>query len=396
MDVSALCSALVRIHSENPPGDTRTVIDYIQGYLDGVGVRSEIIKGEKGRWNLVSLPSPGGFLLCGHVDVVPAREQGWSRDPFSGDVKDGYVWGRGSSDMKGGCAAILTAVHSLIEKGHHPPVNLAFVCDEETGGKNGIRAILAQDLVRPCDCVVAEPTPQLSPSVGQKGLCRIDLAFEGVPAHASLHPRVGRSAVMDAIRFIDYLQIMHEREYPVPGELGPIIDQSAEVLERVFGIPGIKQVLTHITFNPGVIRGGEKVNIVAQHCDLELDFRIPWGYTARALAEEIRTHAPHSTMKVVDCSDPNMTPVNAEVVKTTCTEIERVHGTPARPIVQWAASDAKFLRMGGCRVVEYGPGDLTTLHGVDERTPTRSLENAVQVYTGLIRHYTEKDVISTG
>jgi succinyl-diaminopimelate desuccinylase len=390
MEVSHLCSALVRIRSENPPGDTRTIIEYISSYLDGLGVRHDVLEGEKGRCNLISFPSPGGLLCCGHVDVVPAREEGWSRDPFSGDIKDGYVWGRGSSDMKGGCAVILAALETLINEGINPAVNLAFVCDEETGGRSGIRYLLAHRRIPPCDCLIAEPTPPLSPTVGQKGLCRMEIIFDGVPGHASLHPLAGRSAIMDAVHFIGHLQELHQREYQVKGELGALIERSGEVLGTVFDNIGISKVLTRITFNPGVIRGGEKINIVAQHCRLELDLRIPWGCTGKALVEEIRNSIPHGHLRIVDCSDPNITSLQEKVVQDLCAEIGKVYRQTPQPIVQWAASDAKFLRKAGCRVAEYGPGDLTTLHGVDERVPIHSLEKAVEVYTGVMRKYTPK------
>jgi succinyl-diaminopimelate desuccinylase len=390
MDVSRLCSELVRIRSENPPGDTRTVIEYIHSFLDGLGVKSERVEGEKGHYNLISFPSTQGLLCCGHVDVVPAREEGWSRDPFSGDIEEGVVWGRGSSDMKGGCAAILSALESLLDEGVDPAINLAFVCDEETGGRSGIRHLLALHRIPPCDCLIAEPTPALSPTVGQKGLCRIDITFDGVPGHASLHPVAGRSAIMDAVHFIERLEDLHQREYRVDGELGTLIERSAEVLGSVFDIEGISEILTRITFNPGVIRGGEKVNIVAQHCHLELDLRIPWGCRGDVLIEEIRKSVPHGRLRIVDCSDPNMTSLQENVVQILCAEIERVYGESPQPILQWAASDAKFLRKAGCRVAQYGPGDLTTLHAVDEYVPIHSLEKATEVYSGVMRRYTEK------
>ncbi|MDD1679336.1 MAG: M20/M25/M40 family metallo-hydrolase [Methanomicrobiales archaeon] len=393
MDVSRLCSALVRIRSENPPGDTQGVIEYLFSYLDTLGVHSKMVEGEKGRWNLVSFPSPEGVLFCGHVDVVPARQEGWSHDPFSGDIEGEFVWGRGSSDMKGGCAAILSALETLLDEGRDPPVNLAFVCDEETGGRSGIRHLLAHHHIRSGDCIVAEPTPLLNPSVGQKGLCRMNITFDGVPGHASLHPIIGRSAIMDAVRFIEYLQALHRREYRVDGEMGALIDRSAEVLGSIFGVEGVQQVLTHITFNPGVIRGGEKVNIIAQHCHLELDLRIPWGCRVDSLVEKIRNSVPNGRLQIVDCSDPNITSPEEEIVQTLCSEIERACGKAPQPIVQWAASDAKFLRKAGFQVVEYGPGDLTTLHGVDERVPISALETAADIYAGVMRRYRGKKKI---
>jgi succinyl-diaminopimelate desuccinylase len=194
---------------------------------------------------------------------------------------------------------------------------------------------------------------------------------------------------MDAVRMIGHLEDLHQREFKVGGEIGTLIRQSAEVLGSVFDIEGISDVLTRITFNPGVIRGGEKINIVAQHCRLELDLRIPWGCRGEVLIEEIRTYIPHGHLRILDCSDPNMTSSNEQVVRVLCAEIERVYGTSAQPILQWAASDAKFLRKAGCRVVQYGPGDLTTLHGIDERVPVASLEKAVDIYGGVMHHYTQ-------
>ena len=109
MHVSRICSDLVRIKSENPPGRTDGVIEYIRDFLDGIGIRSEVSGNGQGMENLVALRERAGLMLCGHVDVVPVLAEGWTRPPFSGAIEDGYVWGRGSTDMKGGCAAILSA-----------------------------------------------------------------------------------------------------------------------------------------------------------------------------------------------------------------------------------------------------------------------------------------------
>lgn len=387
MRLPDLCSDLVRIRSENPPGDTRTVVQYLHTFLDNLGIKAQIVKGDSYRWNLVFCPKPTGLLLCGHIDTVPVSPEGWSHQPFSGLQKDGFVWGRGSSDMKGGCAALLSAVQSLIEGGEEPWMNLAFVCDEETGGKYGIRSLLAKKILSPCDCLIAEPTPPLHPSVGQKGLCRLDISFKGIPGHGSLHPLVGRSAVMEALELINSLKEIHQREYQVTGELRSLIGRSAAVLQDVFGIPDGKKVLQHITFNPGVINGGEKVNVIAQQCHLGLDLRIPWGFTVDELVTEITSHAPHAIITEKDCSDPNYTPPSSPLVGLLCREIEMVLGKVAVPIVQWAASDAKFLRDCGCQVIEYGPGELPTLHGIDERVSISSLESTAAIYRGFLEKY---------
>ncbi|MFA7695885.1 MAG: M20/M25/M40 family metallo-hydrolase, partial [Methanoregula sp.] len=101
MDVSRICSGLVAIKSENPPGDTSGVIDYIKTFLDALGIVSTVTDAGSGRCNLVTVGPKKPLLFCGHVDVVPALDEGWIHHPCSGTIEDGYVWGRGATDMKG-------------------------------------------------------------------------------------------------------------------------------------------------------------------------------------------------------------------------------------------------------------------------------------------------------
>jgi len=387
MDVVQLCSDLVRIRSENPPGRTVEVIDYLASILGELGVRNRIVENPDGRWNLIGGPSRPSLLLCGHVDVVPARPEEWSDHPYSGRIDAGCVWGRGSSDMKGGCAAIIAAYEKCLNDGLTPDVGFAFVCDEETGGEMGIRNLLERGLLVPCDCIIAEPTPRLSPCIGQKGLCRFAMEFHGKPGHGSLYPELGVSAVMEAVKFLSQIDRLHERIYPVEPELQPIMEASGREVDELFGKPGMGDLIRRINYNPGLIHGGEKANIVAEVCTLEMDMRLPWGCTPEALLDRIRELAQGADIRVMDCFEPTITPPGSRVVQTICREIERLYGEPAVPIFQWAASDARFLRKAGFNVVDYGPGDLHTIHGVDERVGVADLRDAVEVYRGVMGRY---------
>ena len=389
MNAGRLCAELVRIRSENPPGNTEEVIHYIKGFLDGIGMRTRIVQNRGGRTNLITAQPAHALLCCGHVDVVPAMTEGWTHDPFSGDIADGYVWGRGSTDMKGGCAAILSACKFIADTGEPPQADLAFVCDEETSGTYGICCLLQKNLIRPCDCLIAEPTPPLHPNIGQKGLIRIDFNFKGKPGHGSLYPARGVSAVMEAFAILTHLEKLHKRAYNAGPDMEKIIKESSLVFEEVLAMPDAEHVLKRVMYNPGRIEGGEKANIVAQHCNLELDLRVPWGCSIPLLIDDLVRNAPNAKMKIKSLSEPSFTPADSRLVTLACREISRVHGEPASPIVQWAASDARYLRKEGFRVIEYGPGELTTLHGVDERVSVDSLENAADVYTGIIRSYGE-------
>ena len=382
-----ICSDLVSLKSENPPGDTSGPIEYIRDFLEARGIGSKVICMPGGRCNLMTTGEPRPLMLCGHVDVVPALDEGWTHPPFSGTIESGNVWGRGSSDMKGGCAAILSACDALAEAGEALPATLVFVCDEETGGEYGIRYLLEKNMLDPCDCLIAEPSPALHPCIGQKGLCRLELRFTGTPGHGSLYPLVGVSAVMEAIRLLDYVNGLHERIFPLDADLRDIIRTSSRVFAEEFRMEKGSEILERVTFNPGIIAGGEKVNIVAQHCDLDLEMRIPWGCSIHDLIPEIMAHSPHAAIVKETVHEPSLTDPACDFVSLVCREVEVVQGRPVSPILQWAASDARHLRSAGFRVIEYGPGELATLHGTNERVTVSSLEKAVAIYLRIMRAY---------
>jgi succinyl-diaminopimelate desuccinylase len=392
MDISRICSELVAIRSENPPGPTEEVIEYIRSYLEGLGIHSEIMSKKKGCDNLIIRGTEGnGLLFCGHVDVVPALDDAWKYPPFSATVKDGFVWGRGATDMKGGVASLLAALNILADSGKDITADCAFVCDEETGGENGIRFLLAKNLIHPSDCLIMEPTPVRNPCIGQKGLCRLEMKFSGTPAHGSLYPAVGVSAVMEAMSLLDYVKGLHDRHYPVDERLTEIINQSSKVLESEFHLNNVSEVLKKLMFNPGVICGGEKSNVVAQHCELDLEIRVPWGCLIEDLIAEIGSHAPNGKIVSRTTHSPSMTEPSCRLVAVTCREIEKVQGGPVFPIVQWAASDARHLRMSGFNVIEYGPGEISTLHAVNERVRVDNLKKVSLVYAGIMAAYLKKD-----
>ena len=391
MDVARLASALVKINSENPPGNTEEVISYIHGFLDSLGVKSEIVVNRGGRANLISESRGRSLLLCGHVDVVPAIPDGWTCPPFSGEIRNGFLWGRGSTDMKGGCAALLSAYKILVDEGSDPKAGFLFVCDEETSGTHGICSMLGKKQIHPCDVLIAEPTPALYPTIGEKGLCRLNMAFRGEPGHGSLYPVAGVSAIIEAYQTLEYLKELNSREYRAGSEFDRIIDTSSQILGEILEMPEAGKILKRIMYNPGKISGGEKSNVVAEHCSLELDIRVPWGCGIPDLIRDITRHSPRATITVTTMSDPSLTPADCPLVRTTCREIERVYGKPSFPIVQWAASDARYLRKEGFRVVEYGPGELNLLHSRNERVSIESLEKARDIYAGIIRRTGDAD-----
>ncbi len=387
MNVAKLCSDLIKIRSENPPGNTSEIAEYILSFMEGIGIPGTITTGPEGHDNVISTDQTGHLLLSGHIDVVPALNDGWEHAPYSGKIDDIYVHGRGATDMKGGCAAILSAMAKSQDAGEELPISLAFVCDEEGGGKYGTRYLLEKELIHPCDVLIAEPTPAYAPAVGQKGVCRFDVEFVGMPGHSSLYPVLGDSAVIQAMEFLCWMRELHKRVYPQSEEMDKLIDHSARIAGEGT-TTDFSPIFRQIMYNPGIISGGERVNIVAQKCSLMMDMRLPWGSDCDEVLNEICSHIPKSAVLTPRTkANASITATYSFLVQKTCKAISGVYGITSRPMVQWAASDARALRLAGFRAIEYGPGDLSAMHGLNERVMIDQLKKCEEIYYQLMQNY---------
>jgi succinyl-diaminopimelate desuccinylase len=390
MDVVKLCSEMVKIKTENPPGDTRDCAEFVGDYLESIGIPVSYTYGPDGRTNVYSRDQTGNLLLLGHMDVVPAIPDGWDHPPYSGFVDETYVHGRGSADMKGGCAALMSALSAVQDKGLDVPVSVALVCDEEGGGRYGTRQLLAEKIIKPCDCLIAEPTPANAPCIGQKGVFRFTVNFTGDPGHSSLYPQFGTSAIMQASEFLAWVSTLHEREYPLSNQMEEVIAHSCSVAQEIYG-GDFSSVFRRIAYNPGIIEGGERENIVAQRCSLVMDMRLPWGVSRSEIEKEISEHLPKTAaFRIKTAADASMTEPDSFLVKTVCSCIGDAYGINCRPMAQWAASDARALRLAGFRAVEYGPGELKTMHAVNERVRIDQLNTAAGIYTAVMEKYGER------
>jgi succinyl-diaminopimelate desuccinylase len=383
--VADICSDLIQIRSDNPPGYTDEVITFIQEFCDSIGIATRIEQRGR-RHNLLSAKPSGKLLFCGHVDVVPALDDGWDYPPYSGIIADGYVHGRGSTDMKGGCAAILAALAATIERTGDPGADIAFVADEEGKGEFGMEQLVQEGIIKPCDCIVAEPSPPSCPIVGEKGVLRTHITFTGNSGHAALHPVAGSSAIIQACRFLSRCHGIHEHEWPANPLTAKAIHATARALEKLIGISeeDSDRILSRIMYNPGKIQGGERMNVIAQRCEIDLDMRIPWGCSTSEAIGMIHEAASGATVSVLESSEPSFS-TPGWLSSLICNGIESVLKVPAEPGVSQAASDARYLRRFGAEVVVYGPGDLNLLHSVNENVPIAMLENCQEIYEYVLK-----------
>lgn len=386
MDVVHLCSELVKIRSENPPGYTDEVIEYLQNVCSVIGIDTQIIRKDR-KSNLISKNIQNNFLLCGHVDVVPALDESWAHPPFSGLISHTHIFGRGSTDMKGGCAALLSALASVRDKGYEPPVDVAFVCDEEGNGDFGMEYLVGQGYIHPKACLIAEPTPELSPVIGEKGVVRLHITFSGDAGHASLHPVMGRSAIVKALQSLELFEKVHAKKWAEDPLVREVTENTTASLSSLLSITKEQSanILSRVTYNPGIISGGERINVIAQKCEMDIDMRIPWGCDIDSLLHEVTSSLAENTVEVLEKASPTLSRPGV-LTSLVCSGIETVHGKKAMPGVTQAASDARHLRETGAEVVNYGPGDLSLLHAVNESVPIRMLHDCRDVYMHILSH----------
>ncbi|RQH02281.1 M20 family peptidase [Natrarchaeobius oligotrophus] len=226
---------LVSFDTSNPPGDTREIVDWIESALTDLGLETERVATDPTKPNLLAtLPGERSttLLYSGHLDTVPYDPDGWSYDPL-GERIDNRLYGRGTTDMKGGVAAMLELARTYVVADRRPPVTLAFafVSDEEVAGDAGLQAVLDAGRLTADACVIGEPTgPLNAPSitVADKGSLWLTLEATGEAAHGS-RPMLGTNAI-DTLW--DALETIRARltDYPitVPAPVDPILEESID------------------------------------------------------------------------------------------------------------------------------------------------------------------------
>jgi len=242
-----LLQRLIRFDTVNPPGNEGPAQEWLRGLLEAAGFECELLAAVAGRPNLIARLRSGsdGPALCllGHVDTVLADPAEWSVDPWSGELRDGCVWGRGAIDMKSQVAAELVAVLVLVEEGWRPEAGelmLVFTADEETGAVQGAQWLCREhpDRVR-ADLVVNEGAGAVlgfggrrvyPVCVAEKGVFRFKLTTEGRAGHASV-PRIGDNAIAKLAPVLTAL-----------GERRPSLDPTPE-LEALLRALGLKRKL---------------------------------------------------------------------------------------------------------------------------------------------------------
>lgn len=365
----ALTRELLAFDTINPPGAEAACAQHLAALLEDAGFAVSFHDLAPGRPNIVARIGGDGErrALCftGHMDTVPLGAMPWSRDPFAGEIADGRVYGRGSSDMKSGIAAFVVAVTALAPRlGGTPGVVLVLTAGEETGCEGAAGMVAAGGVLGAAGAVVvAEPTANV-PFVGHKGALWLKARTRGVTAHGSM-PEKGVNAVYKAARAIGKLEDF---------------DFNVE-RHGVLGAP---------TLNVGTVHGGININSVPDQADIGIDIRTVPGQKHAHLRDQMAAYLGDQVeiSAITDVEGVWTDPADPWI-REVFAVMEDLRGEP--PAVSGATffTDAAYLTpaMGGPPTVILGPGEPAMAHQTDEYCRVDAIDEAVAAYIELTRRW---------
>lgn len=418
-ETTELLQRLVRFDTVNPPGNERACQEYLAAFLAEAGFEVELLGAEPERPNLVARlrgEQEGPVLaLLGHVDTVLAKPEEWERDPWSGDVADGFLWGRGALDMKSQVAAEIAAATSLARSGWRPrrgDLLVISVVDEETGGRLGAQWLTENhpDKVR-CDYLLNEGGGEVFEYRGrrrygvctaEKGVFRFTICTDGVAGHAS-QPKMGDNALLKLAPLLERLatrQPSYElTEAPAAflRGLGEDAAQPQAAVARMTQadprmIPLFEPMLG-VTFTPTKVSASEKINVIPSEARLSVDCRVPPGLgeeaVRRAIAEVL---GPEEGFRIVWDTrvEGNGSPVGSRLREAINGWIANQDpGAATVPLILPGFTDSRHFRAAfpGCVAYGFFPQmhqsrfeTAPLIHSANERIDVRDLGFAATFY----------------
>jgi acetylornithine deacetylase/succinyl-diaminopimelate desuccinylase-like protein len=419
-----LLRELIRFDTVNPPGNERTAIEHLDRYLSAAGFDTEILAAEPDRPNLVATLDGEGdgpvLVLLGHVDTVLADASEWRHDPWSGEVADGFLWGRGALDMKNQVAAEAVAAATLARQGWRPAsgaLKLVFVADEETGGEVGAHWLTAThpDKVR-CDLLLNEGGGESFQYGGrrhygvccaEKGIFRFNATAHGQAGHASL-PRTGDNALLKLAPVLAALAAQPESFELTDGPaallrgLGEDPENPSAALARIEAedprLRTLVEPMFGVTLTPTMTSASSKINVIPSRAQIRVDCRVPPGLgeaaVQRRIAQVLGELTGELTIEFTEQVVGNGSSVSSELMSAIQRWVaDHDPGATAVPVILPGFSDSRWFRDAFPECVAYGffPQRHQTLleaaplmHNADERIDVRDLGFATGFYFDII------------
>jgi acetylornithine deacetylase/succinyl-diaminopimelate desuccinylase-like protein len=425
-----LLQRLIQFDTTNPPGNEAACISFINGLLTEAGIETKILARKVQRPNLLAkLPGQGKtapLLLYGHVDVVTTEKQNWRHPPFSGKIVDGFVWGRGALDMKGGLSMMLAAFLRAKAENLTLPgdVILAVLSDEETGSDYGARYLVENhaDLFRGIRYAIGEfggftfyvgNRRFYTIMVAEKQACWLKATVRGPGGHGSMPVRGGAMVKLAHLLF----QLDKHR---LPVHVTPIVRRMVKTITKnVGGITGfmLHQLLNPVltdsilklmgergrafapllrnTVSPTVLHGSSQLNVIPSEVSVQLDGRLLPGYQFEDMETELRRIIGNDVELEVIRYEPGSTEQDIGLFDTLADILHEADPDGiAVPLLLSGGTDGRFFSKLGIQTYGFLPMQLPkdvnfaqTIHAADERIPVDAVEFGANAIFKLLKSF---------
>ncbi|MGV7223306.1 MAG: M20/M25/M40 family metallo-hydrolase [Nitrospinales bacterium] len=425
-----LLQNLIRIDTTNPPGNETPCITYINELLKEAGFDTAFFAKDKDRPNLIARLKGQGkaapFMLYGHADVVSTAKQAWTYPPFEAKIVDGFIWGRGALDMKGGIAMMLAAVLRAKAEGLAPSgdIVLVILCDEEAGSEYGAKYLVENhsDQFAEIRYAIGEfggytahvGTKKFYPiQIAEKQVCWIKATIHGPGGHGARPMRGGAMS-----KLADLLQQLEKHRLPV--HITPVPRQMIEIvasnlsflkglifrqllnpfltnsiLKLIGDVSQYFDPLLHNTINATIVRGGKKINVIPSEVSVELDGRLLPGFSSEDMLTELQQVIGKEVELELLRYEPNPAEPDMGLFNTLAGILREADpdGIPM-PMMLPAFTDARVFSRLGIQTYGFTPMKLPVgfnffevIHAADERIPVEAMDFGAKAIYKLLKQY---------
>ena len=427
-----LLQNLIRFDTTNPPGNEAACVEYIAGLCHSLSISTQTYAKDPERPNLVARIKGEGraapLLLYGHVDVVSTANQDWQHPPFSGDIAEGMIWGRGALDMKGGVAMMTAAFLRAKAEGLALPgdVILCIVSDEEAGGEYGAAFLVEEhpELFAGVKYAIGEfggfpiyigGEKFFAVQVSEKTSCRMKVTFRGPAGHGSMPRRSQDNATYKLAKALEALNTYRMPVHITPaaenminaiadglgGEaetmLRKLLDpaHTDAVLDELGEMGRQFDAILHNTASPNIVRGGDKINVVPGQVEIEIDMRIVPGFDPEEALDEVRALVGERGEVELVQHRAVKGYLNMGLFDTMADILLEGQEARAVPLLISGGTDGRFLRELDIQTYGFLPMDLpadfnfmNTVHAANERIPPEAMHFGTdKIYQVLARFH---------
>ncbi|MEM1508157.1 MAG: ArgE/DapE family deacylase [Candidatus Bathyarchaeia archaeon] len=400
-EIVSITSNLIKFQTISPPSNTLECAEYVKAYLEDAGLKVSFNAKEKEKVNVharVQGKPDKKIVWLGHLDVVPAglREK-WVYDPFGGVFNGERVYGRGSSDMKGSCAAAMVAAKVLndVADESKATVDFWFTCDEEVGSPDGTCWLIEKGLINGDMCLVGDslsrdPSREPYIDVGCKGYIRLHLKATGKTAHGSM-PFYGDNAIEKILPAIENVKKIGDYNLNLPADLKDPVESSVEYLLADKGLSetqrdAIRRAFHYPTVSLTMMNGGVKINVIPDYAEAFFDIRISPGVDPENVIKRLHDLVSAFGEKgvkaeVISFEGGYYERWDSEYAMSLRKAVEIATGVKPKPKILLGATDALRLKKAlGMTCLGFGAGIEELAHAPNEYVTVSGLLSAAKVY----------------